>query len=185
MGRTSEFFQNFDATPTRILWTDDYETDRGQEELLKILSQADRNSWVMCGSVLKSMKKSTRNAPVGVLKGVGLKNCHSYSIIEVREVILDNGELEYMVFIRNPTGNIFNKEDEVWKGDWSPLSNKWTNKVRKQLGYYTTLADRKKAIKEGREALKKFRQVQKNKNSEEVKQDEETRLEEGIEDLEL
>jgi hypothetical protein len=53
------------------------------------------------------------------------------------------------------------------------------------LGYFTTLADRKKAIKEGREALKKFRQVQKNKNSEEVKQDEETRLEEGIEDLEL
>jgi hypothetical protein len=131
MGRTCEFFENFDGTPTRLFWTDDYEDDRGQEELLKILTVADQSSWVMCGSVLKKMKRATKNAPAGVLKGVGLKNCHSYTFVDVREIVLDNGELEYMVFLRNPTGNIFNKEDEVWKGDWSPLSDKWTLKTRK------------------------------------------------------
>jgi len=36
MGRCSEFFQNFDGTPTDIFWTDDYETDDGQEKLFKI-----------------------------------------------------------------------------------------------------------------------------------------------------
>jgi len=25
-GRTSEFFENFDGTPTEIYWTDDYES---------------------------------------------------------------------------------------------------------------------------------------------------------------
>ena len=35
---------------------------------------ADRNSWIMTGSVLKVMKKITRDAEMGVLKEVGLKN---------------------------------------------------------------------------------------------------------------
>ena len=38
MGRTSEFFQNFDGTPTEINWTDDYEDPVGQEKLLRIMS---------------------------------------------------------------------------------------------------------------------------------------------------
>jgi hypothetical protein len=99
------------------------------------------------------MKKVTRDAPNGVLKKIGLKNCHSYTVIDIREILLDNGELEYMVFLRNPTGNIYCKEDEVWKGDWSPLSSKWTMKVRKQLNYWVTEEDRKKAIKQGKRAL--------------------------------
>jgi len=85
----------------------------------------------MTGSVLKKMKSQTKDAPKGVLRKVGLKNCHSYTIIDAREVVLDSGELEYLVFIRNPTGNFYIKDDEVWNGDWGPLSSKWTNKVRK------------------------------------------------------
>ena len=27
MGRSSEFFENFDGTPTEMYWTDDYETE--------------------------------------------------------------------------------------------------------------------------------------------------------------
>ena len=138
MGRTGEFFQNFDGTPTDIHWTDDYEDENGQEKLLRILMHADQQSWIMAASVLKKMKKSTKNAPKGVLKRVGLKNCHSYTLLDVREVVLDNGELEYLLFLRNPTGNFYLKEDEVWKGDWGPLSDKWTPKVRKQVNYFLT-----------------------------------------------
>lgn len=139
MGRTGEFFQNFDGTPTEIHWTDDYETsETGLEQLLRIMQIADRNSWIMCGSLIKKMKKATKDAPKGVLKNIGLKNCHSYTIIDVREVVLDNGELEYLVYLRNPTGNFYLKDDEVWKGDWGPTSKKWTDKVRKQVNYWLT-----------------------------------------------
>ena len=83
------------------------------------MSQADRNSWVMTCSCLKRMKKELDAAPMGVLKELGLKNTHSYTVIDVKEIILDDGQLEYMVFLRNPTGNFFMKDDEVWKGDYS------------------------------------------------------------------
>jgi len=44
------------------------------------------------------------------LEKAGLKNIHSYSVIDVREVILDSGERENLVFLRNPTGNFFLKD---------------------------------------------------------------------------
>jgi hypothetical protein len=84
----------------------------------------------MCGSILKKMKESIKNLPLGTLREVGLINCHSYTIIDVREVLLENGDLEYLAFIRNPTGNIFNKRSEIWNGDYSPTSTLWTPKVR-------------------------------------------------------
>jgi hypothetical protein len=100
----------------------------------------------MCGSVHKKMKDELDKAPRGILAEVGLKNCHSYTVIDVREVLLDTGELEYMVFLRNPTGNIFNKRSEIWCGDFGPLSEKWTPKVRSQCNYYVTEAEMKKAF---------------------------------------
>lgn len=75
------------------------------------------------------MSRQLMDLPMDSLKKVGIKNCHSYTIIDVREVILDNDEIELMVFLRNPTGNFFMKEDEVWKGDYSQLSQKWTQTV--------------------------------------------------------
>lgn len=83
----------------------------------------------MCGSILRSMKKELKESEPGTLAKVGLKNCHSYTVIDVREVLLETGELEYLVFLRNPTGNIFNKKKEIWCGDYSPTSDKWTPKV--------------------------------------------------------
>jgi len=61
----------------------------------------------MAGSVLKVMKKKTQQAEMGILKRVGLKNQHSYNIVDVREVILDNSEVEYLLFVRNPAGNFY------------------------------------------------------------------------------
>lgn len=87
----------------------------------------------MTCSLLKKMKKQIADLPADALKKVGLKNQHSYTVLDVREVILANGELEYLVFLRNPTGNFFMKDSEVWKGDWGPDSEKWDQnpKLRK------------------------------------------------------
>jgi hypothetical protein len=94
--------------------------------------------YIITGSILRKLKKATKDAPVGILKGVGLKNCHSYTVIEVREITLDNGQVEYLLLLRNPTGNIYLKDDEVWKGDFCPSSNAWTPKTRSQCNYYVT-----------------------------------------------
>jgi len=74
MGRCGEFFENYDGTPCEVHWTDDYEDEAGYEKLFKLMNIADRNSWIMTGSVLKVMKKVTKDAEMGVLKSVGLKN---------------------------------------------------------------------------------------------------------------
>jgi len=79
----------------------------------------------MVASLLKKMKSGIKDTPLKFLKDVGLKNMHSYTLIDVREVKLANGNLEYLIFLRNPTGNFFIKDYEVWKGDWGPLSEKW------------------------------------------------------------
>ena len=92
------------------------------------------------------MKENLKEAPKGTLREVGLKNCHSYTIIDVREVLLENGDLEYLAFVRNPTGNIFNKRSEIWSGDYSPTSDLWTPKVRAQCNYWVTEEQMKKAF---------------------------------------
>ena len=157
MGRCNEFFSNFDGSPTETLWTDDHETEQGEEELFRILNQCDKNNYVMTGSILKSMKKETKDKPQGYLKELGLKNCHSYTIIDVREITLDNSDIEYLLFLRNPTGNLYNKDDEVWKGDWSPLSDKWTPRTRRQCNYHVTEKLILEAKARGRAELRAFK----------------------------
>ena len=67
MGKNSEFVENFLGLPTAVFWTDDYTTEVGQEALLKIMLEADNNSWVMSGCILKRMKKDLKEAPKGAL----------------------------------------------------------------------------------------------------------------------
>jgi hypothetical protein len=156
MGICGEFFQNFDGVPTEINWTDDYDKDQiGQDKLYRLMNIADSNGWIMTSSILKSMKEVTRTSMKDdrILEAVGLKNCHSYTLVDVREIILDNGEMEYMLFMRNPTGNFYNKEHEVWKGDWGPTSSKWTEKTRKQLNYWVTPESMKEEQKRAKDTL--------------------------------
>ena len=65
-----------------------------------------------------------------------------------------------MVFLRNPTGNIYLKDSEVWKGDWSPLSDKWSSRTRKQLNYYVSEAEIKENKKKAKHARKMFKMNQ-------------------------
>ena len=39
---------------------------------------------------------------------------HTYTILDVKEVTLDSGDLEYLIFLRNPAGNFYFKDYEVW-----------------------------------------------------------------------
>lgn len=105
------------------------------------------------------MKEATKLRDKGFLPDVlGLKNSHSYHIIKVQQVELDNGELEYLMFIRNPTGNIYLKDHEVTKLKWNPRDDEtWTPKTRKQCNYYTTKADYELAIKRSKMARKAFK----------------------------
>lgn len=58
MGRCSEFFENFDGTPTEIHWTDDFDKSyEGESRMQRILTVADKNSWIITASILKRMKK--------------------------------------------------------------------------------------------------------------------------------
>jgi len=54
MGRCSEFFENYDGCPTKIMWMEDYESEKGYEKLFKEFQFADMNSYVMTGSLQKS-----------------------------------------------------------------------------------------------------------------------------------
>jgi len=104
------------------------------------------------------MSNVIKKKPAGYLKSVGLKNIHSYTLVDVREITLDSGDIEYLLFLRNPTGNIFLKKEEVWNGDWSPMSPLWTPRTRKQLNYHVTENDIKRArnqMKEAKEAFKR------------------------------
>ena len=64
--------------------------------------------------------------------------------------MLDDGSIEHLLFLRNPTGNIFNKKNEIWNGDYGPWSDKWTPKVRKQCNYWVTPDQIKEAMARGR-----------------------------------
>lgn len=75
----------------------------------------------------------------------------------MREISLDNNDIEYLLFLRNPTGNLYNKDDEVWQGDWSPLSSKWTPRTRRQCNYYVTEKKILEAKQRGRAELRAFK----------------------------
>lgn len=98
-------------------------------------------SYIVTASINKKMKKSLKDIKEAdhFPKELGLKNCHTYHLVKIQQVKLDNGDLEYLCFMRNPTGNIYLKDGEVSKLQWSPRDDQsWTPKLRQQCNYYTT-----------------------------------------------
>lgn len=84
MGRTSEFFQNFDGSPCDILWTDDYMSEQGKEKLFRIFHKAMHEDYIICASIQKKMKEAIKDKEKYYLpEKLGLKNCHSYHIIKI------------------------------------------------------------------------------------------------------
>ncbi len=67
-----------------------------------------------------------------LLKEVGLIQNHSYTVLEVYDVVIDDQNLEYLLKIKNPWGNT------EWIGDWSDHSNLWTEDIKLKLKYQKT-----------------------------------------------
>ena len=60
-------------------------------------------------------------------KRKGIVSGHSYSVLSVHEFRHERKDVK-LLQLRNPFG------DTEWEGDWSDNSDKWTPKLRKELG---------------------------------------------------
>ena len=89
-----------------------------------------------------------------------------------------------MVFLRNPTGNFFLKDDEVWKGEYSQLSEKWTDNIREQLNYHVTEEDIKKAKQKHMKILRKWVKKGGKVKAKKVNMDEDNAMEDEEDDPE-
>ena len=94
------------------------------------MNNAAKHGSILTCSISKQMKRQIKDSEIGILKHLGLKNLHTYNIINVKEVIQEDLEIEYLLEIRNPSNHAFFRDDEIWKGDWGPESDKWTYKTR-------------------------------------------------------
>ena len=63
------------------------------------------------------------------IEEMGLVPGHAYSIIKVKEVTTKDGKLK-LINLRNPWGH------REWLGDWSDLSEKWTEDLRNQCSNF-------------------------------------------------
>ena len=106
--------------------------------------------------------------------------------------MLANGELEYLVFLSNPTGNFFMRDNEVWKGDWGPKSEKWdlNPKLRALLSYEITEKEIQKFRRKQIKMIKKFAKAKKKKSGnddggespDEIGKEQDTMLQEDVDD---
>lgn len=59
----------------------------------------------------------------------GIYSGHSYGIVTIQEVVLEQGKVVRLIKLRNPW------IDEVWLGDWCKSSPLWTGSLRRRLEY--------------------------------------------------
>eukprot|EP01059_Diplonema_ambulator_P010472 TRINITY_DN20512_c0_g1_i1.p1 TRINITY_DN20512_c0_g1~~TRINITY_DN20512_c0_g1_i1.p1 ORF type:complete len:963 (+),score=348.14 TRINITY_DN20512_c0_g1_i1:66-2954(+) len=103
-------------------------------ELFATLEENDRNDYIQ---MLGTPGKDTSDYAGGAAtqsaadmskkyEAVGLACGHAYSLITVKEY-----KGNQLCMIRNPWGN-----DKEWNGDWSDKSKKWTDDIKKAVGWY-------------------------------------------------
>eukprot|EP01065_Artemidia_motanka_P029917 TRINITY_DN3597_c0_g2_i1.p1 TRINITY_DN3597_c0_g2~~TRINITY_DN3597_c0_g2_i1.p1 ORF type:complete len:812 (+),score=254.33 TRINITY_DN3597_c0_g2_i1:1275-3710(+) len=73
-----------------------------------------------CGLVIYTWDREPPGMPRGSQRKVGLVAGHSYTLLNVVEVELDDGRPEQLLRIRNPHGDA-----REWNGDWSDSSPLW------------------------------------------------------------
>eukprot|EP00347_Sterkiella_histriomuscorum_P016663 403352333 len=96
--------------------------DSDEPNLWSKLMEAEKKGFLIAASAGKT------DASKELLKNLGLVGSHSYGVLDVREVTLDNGRQEKLIKIRNPWGNF------EWNGDWGDESKLWTPSLEKQVG---------------------------------------------------
>jgi calpain-15 len=87
--------------------------DQTEEEVWKILKEADHFNWILCGATGSAAGDEE-----------GLVANHAYTIISVHEI----GEHKILK-LRNPWAKF------EWKGDFSDDCDKWTDELKSKIGY--------------------------------------------------
>ena len=80
------------------------------------------------GFIIVSDITLTENTNLDYLSKIGLLTNHSYQIIDTA-ILRQNANEVKLLKIKNPWGT------NVWNGDWSENSGKWTETFRKNVGY--------------------------------------------------
>eukprot|EP00347_Sterkiella_histriomuscorum_P017724 403348238 len=115
-GFAEQVLRDLTGAPCEVVHSDD------QEVLWQKLMEAETKGYLIAASA------GTTNAAKELLEKLGLIGNHSYGVLDVREIKLENGMQERLIKIRNPWG------DFEWNGDWGDDSELWTPKLEKLLG---------------------------------------------------
>ena len=115
-GFAENVLRDLTGAPTEQVYSDD------QEKLWEKLIDAESKGYLIAASA------GTTKASKELLEKLGLIGNHSYGILDVREITMDDGSKERLVKVRNPWG------DFEWNGDWGDDSELWTPKLEKLLG---------------------------------------------------
>lgn len=89
-----------------------------EAEVWKLVLKADKSDNIMCTSTISDKS----------VVDMGLVVLHAYTLVETHEVAVKDQKV-YLVRIRNPWGN------KEWNGDWSDKSDKWTDELKKEVGF--------------------------------------------------
>jgi len=97
--------------------------DNSNNDLWDILTKSFESKFIITAGAGETQ------ASKELLKEVGLIQNHSYTVLEVYDVVIDEQNTEYLLKIRNPWGHT------EWIGDWSDHSNLWTEDIKTKLRY--------------------------------------------------
>lgn len=91
----------------------------------QILNEADDKNHIICADISEEV-----SAHLQILTtAMGLLRNHAYSVINIIELEMRDGDIEKLLKIRNPWGSL------EWNGDWSDNSQLWNDELKKKAGY--------------------------------------------------
>jgi calpain-15 len=106
------------------------------DKFYKLLNEASKRKWVVTAStpVLPDefSSQSEESQRWISIKGRGIKYNHTYTILEVKPVLLANDYQDIIAMFRNPSGK--SSRGLQWYGDWGPECDLWSKDTKKQVG---------------------------------------------------
>ena len=114
--------------PSQVINHSDREPE--QEKLYQELTFAKQNDYLVFTSSLSGQQRE-------IASESGLISGQSFELLSIHEVEDQDGEIVRLLKLRNPWGI------EAWSGDWSNISDRWTEELRGQLGYIQGSAEQK------------------------------------------
>mgnify|MGYP000926542078 CR=1 FL=1 len=116
-GFASEAFRCLTGAPVEF-YNHDY-VDNIWDQIV----EADKRNYIICTSAGRT------NLTSEDYQKIGLVSDHAYAVISVFDIeSKEHGRLQ-LLKLRNPWGH------KEWMGDWSDKSDKWTEALKKQVGF--------------------------------------------------